>query len=161
MEKYSGRFVFSVLDVPPDRGALTRFQALGHWVPMSLVDDSFDDNPGERRRTSANGRFAKTASISGFLNAGERPRTCEFGLWHKRRSRVRAPSVTLSFAGKTQLSVGAAEGRGSSRSKYRLSRRYGRQPMRSSRTLIFVILFNEDRGYRDSPEITTFLTTPY
>jgi len=26
-----------------------------------VVDDSFDDNPGERRRTSANGRFEKTA----------------------------------------------------------------------------------------------------
>jgi hypothetical protein len=26
-----------------------------------IVDDSFDDNPGERRRTPANGRFEKIA----------------------------------------------------------------------------------------------------
>jgi hypothetical protein len=65
------------------------------------VDDNFDDNPGERRRTSANGRLVESAYLNGFLNASERRRTYEFGLWLKRRSRVRAPSVTLSFAGKT------------------------------------------------------------
>jgi len=26
-----------------------------------VVDDNFDDNPGERQRTSANGQFEKTA----------------------------------------------------------------------------------------------------
>src|SRR5215204_1705323 len=55
-------------------------------------------NVGEHQRTSANGRLVESAYLNGFLNAGERLRTYEFGLWLKRRSRVRAPSVTLSLA---------------------------------------------------------------
>jgi hypothetical protein len=33
----------------------------GEVSAPATVDDNFDDNPDERRRTSANGRFEKTA----------------------------------------------------------------------------------------------------
>jgi hypothetical protein len=46
-----------------------------------LSDDSFDDNPCERRRTSTNARFDNMASLSGFLNTSELLRTYKFGLW--------------------------------------------------------------------------------
>ena len=48
---------------------------------VKVIDDSFDDNPGERQRTPANRRFEKLAYLSGFPNASERLRTYEFGLW--------------------------------------------------------------------------------
>jgi hypothetical protein len=41
---------------------LCAYHGAGVTTPsVKVVDDSFDDNPGERGRTPANGRFEKTA----------------------------------------------------------------------------------------------------
>src|SRR5918993_3274908 len=59
-------------------------------------------------------------TLATYWDLSARTRICALGLW-LRRSRVRVPSVTLSFAGKLQLSGALAEYRGSSRTAVELS----------------------------------------
>src|SRR5215213_7817530 len=78
-----------------------------------------------------------------------RTETYYIGLW-LRRSRVRAPSVTLSFAGKTQLSMALAESCGSGRAAVELNcdMLAAVVDKRISRRLIFTLCSRNGRVYR-------------
>src|SRR5215217_4303722 len=77
-------------------------------------------------------------------NSEQRPETDDSGLW-LRRSRVRAPSVTPSFAGKTQLSRALAESCGSGRAAVELNCDVLAAVVdkSTSRSLIFTTLFKK------------------
>jgi hypothetical protein len=70
-----------------------------HATLRTTVDDNIDDNSDERRRTSTNARLENMACLRRFPDIRERQRTHALALW-LRRSRVRAPSVSLHSQGK-------------------------------------------------------------
>jgi hypothetical protein len=66
----------------------------------AAVDTTADTTQRATHRNSWQARAKKTAYLSQFCNIRQRLETGVSGLWLQ-RSRVRAPSVTLLFAGKT------------------------------------------------------------
>src|SRR4028119_2448928 len=90
-----------------------------------VVDDSFDDNPGEHRRTLTTGQSLNSAYSSAFVTTGEPKRTYQHGLLI-RGSQVRTLSCALikqlssCFAG-ALLYVGVSGERRLLFSKYRVT----------------------------------------
>jgi hypothetical protein len=107
------------------------------------------DDTTERaiRRNSEQPRAKKSAYLSRFCNLPQHSETGDSGLW-LRRARVRVPSVTLSFAGKTQLSMALAESCGSGRAAVELNcdMLAAVVDKSTSRTLIFTTLFEKRSG---------------
>src|SRR5918993_5901901 len=83
-------------------------------------DTTADTNEDATSRNSGQPPAKKLAYLSQFCNVGQPLETCVSGLW-LRRAQVRVPSVTLSFAGKTQLSMALAESCGSGRAAVELN----------------------------------------
>src|SRR5215213_6029313 len=72
--------------------------ALGKYE--DAIDTTADITQGAIRRNSGQPRAKKSAYLSRFCNTRQHGETGVIGLW-LRRARVRVPSVTLSFAGKS------------------------------------------------------------
>jgi hypothetical protein len=92
--------------------------ALGKYE--DAIDTTADITQGAIRRNSGQPRAKKSAYLSRFCNTRQHLETGIGGLW-LRRARVRIPSATLSFAGKTQLSMALAECGGSGRAAVELN----------------------------------------
>ena len=75
-------------------------------------DTTSDTTQNATRRNVWQPPAKKSAYLSRFCNLQQRQETHVGGLW-LRRSRVRVPSVTLSFAGETPLLLDCADIRGS------------------------------------------------
>src|SRR5215207_11425406 len=65
------------------------------------IDTTSDTTQSATRRNTGQQPPKKTAYLRRFCNVGQHSETGVGGLW-LRRSRVRAPSVTLQFAGRTR-----------------------------------------------------------
>jgi hypothetical protein len=103
-------------------------------------DTTIDTTEGAPRSNRGQPPAKKTAYLSQFCNVRQHSETDVSGLW-LRRSRVRAPSVTLSFARKTQASTAPTQGGGSSRAAVKRSSGTFAVMMgtSSSRTLLFAL----------------------
>jgi len=65
-------------------------------VDAPPFDTTADTTQGATRSDGEQPPANKSAYLNGFCNVGQRPETDDIGLW-LRRSRVRAPSVTLPY----------------------------------------------------------------
>jgi hypothetical protein len=110
-------------------------------------DTTADTNEDATSRNSGEPPAKKSAYLSQFCNLGQPLETGVSGLW-LRRAQVRVPSVTLSFAGKTQLSMALAESCGSGRAAVELNCDMLAAVVEksTSRSLIFTTLFKKRSG---------------
>src|SRR5918994_3346039 len=128
-------------------GDLRRTRRYCKRMDLSSFDTTSDTTQNATRRNGEQPLARKSAYLSRFCNIEQRLETGVGGLW-LRRAQVRVPSVTLSFAGKTQLSMALAESCGSGRAAVELNCDMLAAVVEksTSRRLIFTTLFMKRSG---------------